>query len=189
LDQEGAAVKIFGLFIVPFIAAVLTVLSLPAAAAPVQSAQQVERYDDWQMRCFAVKTGAPCDAFFATFQKANGMRIVSVSIAYAPARRSYLIQIAVPLGIAVQQGIVVKAGTFKSATLEVRRCDRSGCYVEGGADGALIAALAANDGQKGSLDVVADGGKPISLLLSLKGFAKAHDAMVKAAHDKVGAAD
>jgi invasion protein IalB len=170
------------------VAALLAALSVPALAAATPPGQLSERYDDWQTRCFAVKSVSPCDAFFATFQKATGMRIASVSIAYAPARRSYLIQIAVPLGIAVQQGIVVKAGAFKSATLEVRRCDRNGCYVEGGADGALVAALVANDGQKGSLDVVADGGKPVSLLLSLKGFAKAHDAMVKAAHDRIGAA-
>jgi invasion protein IalB len=168
------------------VVALLPVLSGPASAAVPQPAQQAERFDDWQMRCFAVKTGSPCDAFFGTFQKATGMRIVSVSIAYTPARNSYLMQIAVPLGIAVQQGVVVKAGEFKSATLEVRRCDRNGCYVEGGADGSLIAALVANDGQKGSLDVVADGGKPVSLMLSLKGFAKAHDAMLKAAHDKTG---
>jgi invasion protein IalB len=167
----------------------LALLSAPALAAATPPAQQVERFDDWQMRCFAVKSVSPCDAFFGTFQKATGMRIASVSIAYAPARRGYFIQIAVPLGIAVPQGIVVKAGAFKSATLEVRRCDRSGCYVEGGADASLISALVANDGQTGSFDVVADGGKPVSLLLSLKGFAKAHDAMVKAAHDKVAVAD
>ena len=174
---------------ISFAASLLTILGIPAfAAAAPQPAQQVERFDDWQMRCFAVKSAAPCDAFFGTYQKATGMRIASVSIAYAPARRGYLIQIAVPLGIAVVQGVVVKAAEFKSATLEVRRCDRNGCYVEGNVDASLVSALVANDGQKGSLDVVADGGKPVSLLLSLKGFAKAHDAMVKAAHDKLGAA-
>lgn len=177
-----------GLFGVPLVAALLAALSVSAWAAATPPGQLSERYDDWQTRCFVVKSTAPCDAFFGTFQKATGTRIVTVSIAYAPARRSYLIQIAVPLGIAVQQGVVVKAGAFKSATLEVRRCDRNGCYVEGGADGALIAALVANDGQKGSLDVVADGGKPVSLLLSLKGFAKAHEAMVKAAQSRIGAA-
>jgi invasion protein IalB len=186
MAQEGAAVKFHFSLVIAFLAAALA--GSPALAAAAPPAQQMERYDDWQMRCFAVKSVSPCDAFFGTFQKTTGLRIATVSIAYAPARRSYLMQIAVPFGIAVQQGVVVKAGDFKSATLEVRRCDRNGCYVEGGVDGALIEALAANDGRKGSLDVVADGGKPVSLLLSLKGFAKAHEAMVKAAREKIGVA-
>ena len=172
------------------------ILALLLAAAAVLGAQkvgaqvdlskpQIERFDDWQVRCFSVKSTSPCDMLFGTVRKATGRRIVSVSIAYAPASEKYFMQIAVPLGIALPQGVVVSAGTFKSATLVVRRCDQNGCYVESLADNGFIQFLQANSESNGSLKVVADGGKPVSLGLSLKGFAKAHEAMVRAARREV----
>lgn len=169
-------VRFFLHTLVMFTAAVLLSRACFAAGAP-----ELDRFDDWQVRCFAVKSVSPCDALFGAYQKATGRRIVTVSIAYAPVRQSSFIQIAVPLGIAVPKGVTVVAGAYRSSPFEVRRCDRNGCFVEAIAAPDFIAALRANSDQKGSLDVVADGGKPVSLIFSLKGFARAYDAMLKAA--------
>lgn len=157
----------------------------PAAPATAASAPQVERFDDWQKRCFATKSISPCDAFFSTFQKATGVRVASVSVAYAPSKHVTFLQIAVPYGIAIAKGVTVVAGEYKSVPLEIRRCDRTGCFVEGAAAPEFIQALLANSDRKASLDVVADGGKPVSLLFSLKGFSRAYDAMVSAAEQRV----
>ena len=156
-----------------------------AQASSPAAKPQIERYDDWQVRCFDVKSTSPCDMLYGIYVKATGQRILSVSIAYAPARATHFMQVAVPLGIAVQKGITVVAGDFRSTPLVVRRCDNNGCFAELIAAPELVQALLSNSEGKASVEIVADGGKPISLMLSLKGFAKAYAAMKDAAEQRV----
>jgi invasion protein IalB len=152
------------------------------AIAVAQAKPEVQYFDNWEVRCFPIKSTTPCDMLFATVRKGTGARIASVSIAYAPSQNHYVMQIAVPYGIALPDGLVIAAGSFKSAKLPFRRCDRMGCYVEMAVGEDLINALkVSNDG---TLNVVADRGKPVSLGISLKGFGTAHDAMVSSANDK-----
>jgi invasion protein IalB len=155
-------------------------------SAMAADAPQVQRFDDWQTRCFAVKSPSPCDVFYGLFQKKSGLRVLMVSIAYAPTKNAHFMQVAVPLGVAVTKGITIKIGNFVSTPLEVRRCDRNGCFAELIAAPELIQALQANANVNGSIEFVADGGKPVSLVLSMKGFAKAYEAMVEAAKQHAG---
>ena len=150
-------------------------------AAVAADPPQVERFDDWQMRCFNVKSASPCDVIYGLYQKKTGLRIVMVSIAYAPSKNVSFMQVALPLGIAVTKGATFKAGGFVSTPLEIRRCDRNGCFAELIAAPELIEGLLANADSAGSIEIVADGGKPLSLGLSLKGFSRAYDAMKSAA--------
>lgn len=140
----------------------------------------VSNFGDWHVRCFAAKQTAPCDMIYAVYRQATSARVVSVSILYSPDRKTFMVQIAVPLGIAVQKGVVIAMDDARSAAMQVRRCDGLGCYVEGPADPALIAALAAHDGRKARLAVVGDNGKAVALPLSLNGFAQAKGALLVA---------
>jgi invasion protein IalB len=79
---------------------------------------------------------------------------------------------------------VIEAQGYRSGSLFFRRCDRAGCFVEMAISPELIAGLKAAADPQGHIDVVADGGKPVSLPISLKGFGSAHDAMVGLAKQK-----
>jgi invasion protein IalB len=119
---------------------------------------------------------------FAQVRKGTEQRVTSVSIAYVPSRNEYVMQVAVPFGVALADGLVMTAGNYKSARMIFRRCDMSGCFVETGVGDDLINAL--RSGGDGAINVVADGGKPIAFGLPLKGFAGAQLAMVNLATQK-----
>lgn len=148
---------------------------------------EVSYFGDWAVRCFPIKSASPCDMLFATVRKNTAQRVTSVSIAYVPSKGTYLMQVAVPLGIDLGQGVVIQAGGYSTQKLTVRRCDQSGCFVEMGVGNDLIEGLSQNSDQGGQLKVVATGGKPVSLAMSLKGFSAAHQAMVDGARQKASA--
>ncbi len=156
----------------------------PAPAAPASAKPEVSFYGDWSVRCFPIKSVSPCDMLFATVRKDSGQRVTSVSIAYVPARDVYLMQVAVPLGIDLAKGVIMTAGDYTTAKLAVRRCDASGCFVETSVGRDVIDGLWQNAEQGGNLKVVADGGKPVTLPVSLKGFGSAYQAMVASAKEK-----
>jgi invasion protein IalB len=157
-------------------------------AAPAQQAAgnkpEVSYFGDWAVRCFPIKSASPCDMLFATVRKDTNQRVTSVSIAYVPSKDSYVMQVAVPLGIDLSKGVIIAAGDYSTAKLVVRRCDNGGCYVETGITGDLLQGLEQNSSLGGQLKIVADGGKPLSLAMSLKGFAAAHEALVTSARQK-----
>ncbi len=154
------------------------------AAQPAAASEkpQVQFFDNWEVRCFAVKSASPCDMLFAQVRKGTEQRIVSVSIAYVPSRSVYVMQIAVPYGIALSEGLVIAAGTYRTGKLTFRRCDGTGCFVEMEVGDDLINGL--KGATDGNLTVVADRGKPVSFDLPLKGFAAAQQAMVSLAAQK-----
>ena len=158
--------------------------SKPQAAQAANAKPDVSYYGDWAVRCFPIKSASPCDMLFATVRKNTNLRVTSVSIAYVPSKDSYLMQVAVPLGIDLSKGVVMSAGTFSTQKLAVRRCDNGGCYVETGVTGDLIQSLVQNASQGGALKIVTDSGKPLSLAMSLRGFDEAQQAMVASARQK-----
>jgi invasion protein IalB len=157
----------------------------PAVAQPGGDKPLVQAFDDWEVRCFAIKSASPCDMLFAEVRKGTEKRVTSVSIAFVPSRNEYVMQVAVPFGVALADGLVMTAGNYKSARMIFRRCDTSGCFVETAVGDDLINAL--KSGGDGAINVVADGGKPVAFGLPLKGFAGAQLAMVNLATQKATA--
>jgi invasion protein IalB len=109
--------------------------------------------------------------------------VLGVSIAFVPGNNSNVAQIAVPLGVSIASGAVIKTDSFTSPKLPFRRCDREGCYVELLLPQDMIDSLV-KSGPDASLNIVADGGKTYALRLSLNGFAGAHDSMSTLAKQK-----
>lgn len=154
-----------------------------------KAAPQIESYGDWVVRCFPIKSVSPCDMLFETVRKGTKVRVTSLSVANIPSRDVDLVQIAVPFGIALDKGVVARFGSYSSGPLPIRRCDRTGCYVEMTAAPDFIDGLKSASGGSGSLTVVADGTeKPVTLALSLKGVGDAYGMMVKLAKEKAVAA-
>ena len=158
----------------------------PAAApGPVQPSES-KPFGDWTVRCFPVNSPSPCDMFELLANKQTNQRVLSVSIAYLPNGDKHVIQIAVPLGVAIQKGLILSTDSYVSPQLHYRRCDRGGCYVEMLIDAQTIGALSASTGSA-KIKIVADGGKVFEIPFSLNGFSDAHGAMQDLARKKTAA--
>lgn len=132
----------------------------------------VAEFEDWAVRCFPVKSPAPCDVFQMDIDKKNQRRVSSVSIAYAPGTKVYVVQIIVPLGVSLQRHLLVEAGQLKSPPMVFRRCEDDGCYVEGRIADEFLKQLAAQP-DRGALVVQALDGRTFRFPLSTRGLAPA----------------
>ncbi len=162
----------------------MSVSPVLAQAQPAQPKPDVtKQYGDWLVRCYPVSSPSPCDMFELLAQKKTGNRVMSMSFAFAPKENRYVVQIAVPLGVALKTGLTIKAGTYSSPPLRFRRCDRGGCYVEGVTDSAIIDALSQNTGQA-KATIASDEGRVLDVAFSLTGFGEARNAMAELARQK-----
>jgi invasion protein IalB len=158
--------------------AVLALGLTAGAAAAQQAAPEVKRIGAFQVRCFAIKSVAPCDLYEAGMNEQSGQRVVSFSLAYMPSGNRYVLQVTVPLGVTLDKGVVIAGSGFTSPALPFRRCDQSGCFVEAPVAKDLIDALA-KLGTDAKIRVMPDGqDKPFEFPFSFDGFSSAHDDMV-----------
>ena len=162
-----------------------------AQDAPEQASQPrtdvVKTVGDWQVRCFNVQNGNPCDQFWQQADPRTGQRIVAVSIAYSPTADRHLVVVIVPLGVSIPKGLTIQTDSYTSPQMRYRMCSREGCFVQMVVDNGLIESLA-KSGPQAKLNIAGDDGKAYSLPLSLKGFSEAHDAMVSEAKSKASKA-
>lgn len=159
--------------------AALAALAMLAAAPAWGQAisPDVRRYGDFVVRCATAKSVAPCDLFEERLNKETNQRVISLSVGYMPSQSRYIMQIAVPLGVSLEKGVVISAGKFTSPAFPFRRCDGTGCYVEAGITRNLIDAFA-KSGNDAKFKVYSDAGKEFDFGFSFAGFAAAHDDMV-----------
>ena len=161
-----------------------------SAAAFAQEAQapagpgrpDVKTVGDWMVRCFPVSNSNPCDVFQERVLRQQ--RVLTFSLAFVPSMNRHILQITVPLDIAIQKGVTIQADGYTSPALKYRMCNREGCFVQMAPDEAMIEALAKATSPEAKVNIVADNGKTFALPLSLKGFSSAHDDMVAQARVK-----
>ncbi|HWY63923.1 MAG TPA: invasion associated locus B family protein [Rhizomicrobium sp.] len=150
-----------------------------APAAP----PEIKSVGDWQVRCFAVKNSHPCDLFQEMANKDTKQRILSFSLAYDPSLDRHLMQITVPLDVALQKGVTIQTDNYTSPAIKYRMCTREGCFVQTVPDNAMVDALT-KASANAKVNIVGDNGKSYGLQFSLKGFSAAHDDMVSQARAK-----
>ncbi len=176
-----------------FMAFAAVLLAAPAVAQDAQQQQQAARgpqptdnkeIGDWTVRCYPVKSPTPCNMLELRVAKKTGQRILGVLLAYAPSSNSNVIQISVPLGVALQNGLIISSDTYKSPPIKFRRCDQGGCYVESAIGDDILGQLAKATNAK--MQIVSVDGKRYDLAFSLKGFTEARSAMVDLAKSHAG---
>ena len=146
-----------------------TAKSPAAAPQPAANSAVTGKFGDWEVRCFSVPSPAPCDMVQLLTQKNTGSRVMSLSIAYAPGSNRHLVQFVLPLGVsACLRALALIAGAYTSPRLLYRRCNKTGCFVEGAIDEAVIGAMG-NSGTQAKMMVMSDNGKPFSIPFSLRG--------------------
>ncbi|HEX4635986.1 MAG TPA: invasion associated locus B family protein [Rhizomicrobium sp.] len=153
------------------------------ADAPPPSPPETKSVGDWTVRCFAVKNGHPCDMFQEMANKDTKQRILTVSLAYDPGLDKHLMQLTVPLDVALQKGVTIQTDTYTSPVLKYRMCSREGCFVQMVTENSLVEALT-KSGPAAKINIVGDNGKAYGLQFSLKGFSAAHDDLVSQARAK-----
>ena len=182
--------KVFSKTRVLSVAAACLALSGAALAQPAPgqdvSRPEAKTIGDWTVRCFPIESPSPCDIFQEQDYQKTGQRVLSISIAFVPSMNRHIIQVTVPLDVAIPKGITMQSDTYTSPVLKYRMCTREGCFVQTAIDNALVEALARSSGT-GKINVEADGGKKVALTFSLKGFAAAHDDMAAQAKAKAKA--
>jgi invasion protein IalB len=144
----------------------------------------VKEYGDWTVRCFPVKSPTPCHMIELRVAKKSGQRVLGVLLAYAPANNATLLQVSVPLGVSLQNGLIINSDTWKSPPIKFRRCDQGGCYIESAVGDDVINQLAKATNAK--MQIVSVDGKRFDLAFSLKGFTEARGAMMELAKQKAG---
>ncbi|MDE2183220.1 MAG: invasion associated locus B family protein [Alphaproteobacteria bacterium] len=172
-------------------AAVAKPAAKPAAApaAPAQAGApkapqvtDVKVFGDWTVHCYTVKSASPCEMLELRVAKKTGQRILGVLLAYVPSRDEHIMQISVPLGVALQNGLVLNSDTYNSGVLHFRRCDMQACYVEMPIDNQTVATL--GRATKAQMQIVSVDGRKYNLVFSLDGFTQAHSALVELAKQK-----
>lgn len=150
-----------------------------AAAAPATAGPR--HFGEFYVRCSTAKSVAPCDLYEERANKDTNQRVIGFSIGYMPSAGRYIIQVAVPLGIDIDKGVVITDDKLATPVLPYRRCDASGCYVEAAIDKSLLD-LFGKMGRDAKVKVVAfngaDTGKPYSFTFSFDGFSEALNDMV-----------
>ncbi len=170
-------------------AALLGMGLLSGAASAQQAVPETKKIGDFTVRCFPVKSVAPCDMFQERVNKDNGQRMVSFSLAYMPSGGRYILQLTVPLGISIEKGVVVAGGSYASPPLPYRRCDTSACFVEVLAPRELLDQFAKLGGNA-EIRVVPDGAaKPVPFPFSFDGFSAALDDMMNSNKTRATAPD
>lgn len=170
-------------------AALLAAPAFAQDAAPQQPQKPPQPTDtkeigDWTVQCYAVKAPMPCQMLELRVAKKTGQRILAVLLAYAPENSGHLLKISVPLGVSLQNGLVINLDTWKSPPVKFHACDQGGCYIESAIGNDIIGQLSKATDAK--VRITSVDGKPYDLSFSLKGFTEAHNALVELAKSKVG---
>jgi invasion protein IalB len=155
----------------------------PANAPPNTTVTDSKTVGDWAVRCFSVSSPSPCDIYQEYQNKDTRQRYLGFSLAYVPKDDKHVVDIAVPLGISIPAGLIIKTDTYTSPRLGYHHCDQAGCYIEGTMPNDMVASLA-KSGPEATVNIQADDGKDFALKFSLNGFASAHDAMAALAKTK-----
>jgi len=171
-----------------FAASLLPALAVsPASAQAPQPQQPAKIIGDWGVHCAAAASPAPCEMQQTATQSKTHRRVSSVSIALVPKQNRYILQIAVPLGVALSKGMKIIATGYNGKAMAYRRCDSAGCYVEGLSDAKTIDALGGATGAA-KIEVASMNGRTVDLPFSLRGFADARKEMEDRAREKAGSA-
>jgi invasion protein IalB len=169
-----------------FVAALLALLPMGAmaqtAGQPLKPSAD-QHIGDWDVVCYPVSSPSPCEMLEVATQAKTGQRVMKVSIAFASQQNRYILQVALPLGVALAKGVRIVASTYNAPAMAYRRCDREGCYVEGFVAAKALDTLAGS-APDGKIEVAAASGNVIGLPFSLKGFTDARKAMEDLAREK-----
>lgn len=157
--------------------------SAAANAAPAGTDAQAvpgdltaETYGDWTLRCATRENAAPCDIIETMNDRRSGAQVISVSIAYSPSQQIAAVQIIVPLGVRVPEGLTLSVGAVDVSGVRYTRCELQGCFVEARLGDDTLEEMRAADAL--TLMFAVSPERTARVDVSLDGFADAYDALI-----------
>ncbi|GES41020.1 invasion protein IalB [Rhizobium sp. ERR 922] len=149
----------------------------PAPATPAPAGPQIseQKFDAWILQCSGDKTMKPrCQIVYRLTSPDQRQVFMVISMARS-ADKKIGMQMALPLGFAIQGGVKIGFGSKYSTMAKVSRCTTQGCLVEGLCPPAMLAALMKEKSGKVSIRMMQ--GNMAELPISLTGFGAAFQAM------------
>ncbi len=147
----------------------------PATSAPAGPQISEQKFDAWILQCSADKTMKPrCQIVYRLTSPDQRQVFMVISMARS-ADKKIGMQMALPLGFAIQGGVKIGFGSKYSTMAKVSRCTTQGCLVEGLCPPAMLAALMKEKSGKVSIRMMQ--GNMAELPISLTGFGAAFQAM------------
>lgn len=170
--------------------AVLAFPAVPGHAQPAQSplVTDTQTTGSWSVRCYR---GGPfvCDMTQAAIERANNVRVASISLAYIPKSNSYFGRFVLPLAVSFRQGLGLEIGSFRATKLSYRVCERDGCYVVGMLPPQMISAMQSAGSARGAMTGAFIDGKHFEIPIALDGFSDGLNLLKKWTVAKSAAAD
>ncbi|MBP1849441.1 invasion associated locus B family protein [Rhizobium halophytocola] len=146
------------------------------AAKPADDKVKAATDSAWEMSCETVAGNRMCQISASTITGDKSQVILVMSLAPA-ATKGIAMQMAVPLGIAVQDKVELTIEDAYRTDLSVDRCTQQGCLIEETVEPGMIAAM--KEKAKAQVIVTTPEGNKVPIDLSLSGFSKALEAMEK----------
>src|SRR5688572_32485423 len=116
-------VKISPVLMGAFAGLVLGAAAASAQQAPAAPARpDVKTVGDWQVRCFPVDNTNPCDMFQESVNQQSRQRVLTFSLAFVPSMNRHILQITVPLDVALQKGLTIQTDGYTSPVMKYRMC-------------------------------------------------------------------
>lgn len=133
-----------------------------------------QKFAQWSLQCSNDHAmNPPCQIIYQ-LPTADNKTIAVISMAKA-AGGTVGMQVAVPLGFAIQAGVKIAFGPNFAMTAAVSRCTVQGCLIEGVAPANLLTAMMRE--KTGQISLQMQQGGNIDLPVSLDGFPEAFKAM------------
>ncbi|MDS7594904.1 invasion associated locus B family protein [Agrobacterium tumefaciens] len=144
----------------------------PQEPKAAQATEKPRSFQNWAVECMTVpQAGRQCQITGKTASADQKQTILVFSLAADADKKAMRFQAALPLGIAVQQKVVVAVGDTFTTEFSVTRCTQQGCILEGVAEEAFVNAMKKE--ASAHFTITAPDGNKIPIQLSLDGFSDA----------------
>lgn len=145
----------------------------PASTLPGGASSIQETFQDWRVACAQQEAAKRC-AFSQQQSQQNGQIVLNIELVMESEKKASG-NLVLPFGLALASGAALQIDDGKpDAALPFKTCLPFGCIVPLSFDAAKLAAL--RKGQALKINAVASAdNKPVTLSVSLKGFAEAQD--------------
>ncbi|MFJ6324272.1 MULTISPECIES: invasion associated locus B family protein [unclassified Rhizobium] len=145
------------------------------AAAPLASKVTEQQFAAWTLQCSTdASMKPPCQIMYRLTSPDQKQVFMVISMARS-ADNKIGMQMALPLGFAIQGGVKIGFGTKYSTVAKISRCTTQGCLVEGLCPPGMLDVLMKEKSGKVSIRMMQ--GNAAELPVSLEGFNAAYQAM------------
>jgi len=145
-------------------------LLLLAVASAIANPEQGQTFRDWTARC-ETPPGAKrerCYIFQNIVHKESGQRLLHVAVGYLAMNARPAAVLTLPLGISLPPGVELSVDGGDALSVDIERCDTSGCIGLLALDDDLIAAM--KSGRQARITFHDGARRRIGVPVSLMGF-------------------